>query len=233
MPTTFPGDWWVFDTGPQSAAYNMALDEALLESATTHARAVLRFYGWTEPAATFGYFQHYAEVATWTELRPLVRRPTGGGLVPHVRDWTYSVAVPPGHPWYEHSAVESYRRLHDWVRRALARVGVTTELAPCCDPAGPGQCFIGAEKFDLIAGRIKVAGAAQRRNKLGLLIQGSVQPRPEWPAREAWEDSMPAAGSLPGLAETFTKTSLPEALNARAAELAVAKYATAAYTERR
>lgn len=233
MDSGHAADWWVIDTGERAPAFNMALDEALLEAASSHARPVLRFYDWTEPAATFGYFQHYAEVSVWTTLRPLVRRPTGGGLVPHDRDWTYSVAIPPGQPWYEHSAIESYRRLHDWVRRALAIVGVASELAPCCDPSGPGQCFVGAEKFDLIAGRTKVAGAAQRRNKLGLLIQGSVQPRPGWPAREAWQASMLAAGSLPGTAESFSKIDLPPEIGRRAQELVTAKYTTAAHTERR
>ena len=47
-----------------------------------------RFYAWLEPAATFGYFQRFAEVERMTLLRPLLRRPTGGGLVPHAADWT-------------------------------------------------------------------------------------------------------------------------------------------------
>ena len=60
----------------------MALDEALLTHVAGLGRPVLRFYGWTEPAATFGYFQHHAEIAPATRLRPPIRRPTGGGLVP-------------------------------------------------------------------------------------------------------------------------------------------------------
>ncbi len=87
----------------------MALDEALLENASSVGRSILRFYGWTEPAATFGYFQKYADIERWTRLRPLIRRPTGGGLVPHDADWTYSLIVPPAEPWYELSATESYR----------------------------------------------------------------------------------------------------------------------------
>jgi len=173
----------------------MAWDEVLLERVGTVGSPILRTYSWSEPAATFGYFQPYSEVASWTHLRPLIRRPTGGGLVPHDHDWTYCVAIPPSHWWYELKAVESYARVHEWLKLAFAKTGLKTELAPCCDPAGPGQCFIGAEKSDLLCGGRKIAGAAQRRNKLGLLIQGSIQPVPESVKRASWEKALREAGT--------------------------------------
>ena len=183
-------NWFFLNSGKGDAAFNMALDEALLENAGSIASPVLRFYGWTEPAATFGYFQKFAEVAAVTKLRPLIRRPTGGGIVPHAADWTYSFAVPPGDEWYSLKAEESYRRIHDWLRLAFAEMKIETELAPCCKKSWPGQCFLGHEKFDLLWHGQKIAGAAQRRNKLGLLIQGSVQP-PALPlVREVFEAAM-------------------------------------------
>ena len=93
-------NWLLMPSGPCPPAFNMALDEALLESMSRLGRPVLRFYGWTEPAATFGYFQKYADVERATHLRPLIRRPTGGGIVPHDADWTYSLVFPPGHEWH-------------------------------------------------------------------------------------------------------------------------------------
>jgi len=123
--------WLLLDSGPGAADWNMALDEALLEAAPRLGRAVLRFYGWREAAASFGYFQKYAAVEQMTGLRPLVRRPTGGGLVPHAADWTYSLAFPPSHPWHALRAEESYRRVHEWIRDAFARLGIETALAPC------------------------------------------------------------------------------------------------------
>ena len=89
--------WFYLDTGKGESAWNMALDEALLHSVAAIGQPFLRFYGWNEPAATFGYFQKYADIAAWSPLRPLIRRPTGGGLVPHDADWTYSVIIPPSH----------------------------------------------------------------------------------------------------------------------------------------
>jgi lipoate-protein ligase A len=168
----------------------MALDEALLENASRLNAPVLRFYGWTAPAATFGYFQKISEVERATPLRPLIRRPTGGGIVPHDADWTYSAVFPPGHEWHSLKAEESYRRIHDWLRRTFAEMNVATELAPCCKKSLPGQCFVGHEKHDLLWHGKKIAGAAQRRNQLGLLIQGSVQPPPLALAREVFEIAM-------------------------------------------
>jgi len=187
-------NWLLINSGPCPAAFNMALDEALLESVARLGRPGLRFYGWTEPAATFGYFQKYAEVGRATPLRPLVRRPTGGGIVPHDADWTYSLAFPPGHEWHLLKAEASYRRVHEWIQRAFATLNVVTELAPSAKKSGPGQCFVGHEKFDLLWNGKKIAGAAQRRNRLGLLIQGSVQPPPLALARTDWQLAMCDAG---------------------------------------
>src|SRR5665213_1648503 len=109
-------NWLLLNPGKCAAAFNMALDEALLENVVRIGKPVLRFYGWTEPAATFGYFQKFSEVERATQLRPLIRRPTGGGIVPHDADWTYSAVFPPGHEWHSLKAEESYRRIHDWLR---------------------------------------------------------------------------------------------------------------------
>src|SRR5882672_6639797 len=102
--------WYLLQCGPRAAAVNMALDEALLELAPRLNQPILRFYSWDESAASFGYFQKLAEISHATPLRPLVRRPTGGGLVPHDSDWTYSLIFPPSHPWYSLKAVQSYQR---------------------------------------------------------------------------------------------------------------------------
>lgn len=182
--------WYWIQSGPGAPAYNMALDEALLESDPQLARPVLRFYSWGEPAATFGYSQKYSQAAAMTSLRPLVRRPTGGGLVPHGADWTYSLVFPAQHPWHRLKAADSYRRLHEWIGAAFARLDVPASLAPLSQKEIPGQCFAGAEKSDLLWQGRKIAGAAQRRTRAGLLIQGSVQPPPLALERGAWETAL-------------------------------------------
>lgn len=224
--------WDLLRTPPAAAAWNMALDELLMLRAEAVGRPTLRFYSWAEPAATFGYFQRSAEVETWTRLRPLIRRPTGGGLVPHDVDWTYSLAFPPGHWWYESKADLSYQRLHDWVAGAFGRLSVPAVLAPCCEKVLPGQCFSGAEKSDLLFQGRKIAGAAQRRSKQALLIQGSVQPPPEAPARAAWEQAMlDSAGERFGA--RFAEVSLDAATLREVAGLAALKYSGAEHNRKR
>lgn len=183
-------NWKLLESGKCASGFNMAMDEALMELAPDMGVPVLRFYGWTEPAATFGYSQNYTFIEQVTRLRPLIRRPTGGGLVPHDADWTYSLAFPPFHEWYGLKAVESYKRVHEWIRDAFALMNVETSLAPVSRKDAPGQCFIGAEKSDVLWHGHKIAGAAQRRSKQGLLIQGSIQPPPIKLSREAWEKAM-------------------------------------------
>ena len=224
-------NWLLIDSGKCDGAFNMALDEALLEAMPRLQRPVLRFYGWTEAAATFGYFQKYFEVAGATHLRPLIRRPTGGGIVPHAADWTYSAVFPPGHEWHSLKAEASYRRIHDWLRLAFAELNIETELAPCCKKTLPGQCFVGHEKFDLLWHDKKIAGAAQRRNKLGLLIQGSVQP-PVNMARAKFEAAMGLVAEK-HFAVAWTDFAPDAELHQQADALARKKYALPIYHQKR
>lgn len=218
----------LLNSGPGEAAFNMALDEALLEAVARLQKPVLRLYGWTEPAATFGYFQKFTEVERATLLRPLIRRPTGGGIVPHDADWTYSLAFPPGHEWYSLRAEESYRRAHEWIRVAFKKLSVKTEPALACKKSLPGQCFVGHEKFDLLWHGRKIAGAAQRRNKLGLLIQGSLQPPALGLKRTDWERAMAEAGG--GRMEMWTADG---GLLQRAEELVAEKYSQSSFQQKR
>jgi len=222
----------IVNSGAADAAFNMAMDEALLGFASLVGRPVLRFYGWTEAAASFGYFQRYADVAALTSLRPLVRRPTGGGIVPHDNDWTYSLVFPPEHTWHELRAVESYRAVHLWLQAAFARVGVAVEVAAEASKSQVGQCFAGHEQFDVLFHGRKIAGAAQRRTKQGLLIQGSVQPVGVRVSRNAWEKAM--AEVVPVDAGRGRTTYVPdEGVMARAGELVEAKYGREEFNRKR
>ena len=226
-----PRPWFLLSSGPGDPAFNMALDEALLQAMPRLAQPVLRFYSWTEPAASFGYFQRYADVERMTLLRPLVRRPTGGGLVPHDADWTYSLAFPPTDDWYSLTATASYRRVHEWIQAAFTSLEVSTELALACQKSQPGQCFRGHEKFDLLWRGQKIAGAAQRRTRDGLLIQGSVQPPPSL-SKGAWHDAMCDVASAKYGAH-WVRFEPDAALSERAHELARQKYSQAAYNQKR
>ena len=152
--------------------------------------------------------------------------------MPHDRDWTYSVAFPTTHEWYSTAAVESYRRIHDWIRSAFARLDVTVQLAPTAIKAQPGQCFVGCERFDVLWRGRKIAGAAQRRRRDGLLIQGSVQPVDGAMRRAEWEKAMCLVGEAD---RGITWESMPrdKALEERAGELSTFKYSQEAFNRKR
>ena len=223
--------WHLLRCGPRSAAENMAVDEALLEAAGCIATPVLRFYSWSEPAASFGYFQHYAEVLQLTSLRPLVRRPTGGGLVTHDADWTYSLIFPPSAPWYSLKAIESYERVHAWVQAAFERHKISTQLAAASRKELPGQCFAGAEQFDVLWQNRKIAGGAQRRTRDGLLIQGSIQP-PPGVSRPDWESAFCEVASK-SWGIVWVSLQLEPAIERAIQQRAREKFATVEFTERR
>src|SRR5438445_11799221 len=94
----------------------MAMDEALLEIATG---PVIRFYKWDHPALSFGYFGKFAVVATHAAERDLVRRWTGGGIVFHGDDLTYSIVIPVSSGFFAESAKRIYVSLHPALCPAL------------------------------------------------------------------------------------------------------------------
>lgn len=164
------------------AAENMAIDFLLLQRYPRPATPRFRRYAWRAPAFTFGYAQKIAFVRSCLppgEACDLCRRPTGGGLVDHREDWTYAVVIPRGHPLEEVRATQSYRAIHAALAEALQEQDVDAELqavADEADAAGTGVCFQRAEIHDVVHRRTgeKIAGAAQKRNRHGLLFQGSI-----------------------------------------------------------
>ena len=160
------------DPEPNPAPLNMAVDEALLGSATA---PILRFYRWQRPSLSFGYFGRYAGVEEQAAQREIVRRWTGGGIVPHGEDLTYSIVVPAGNPLLARSSPEIYSEVHEAIRRALQSNGIEAALANSPAPRISEACFANPVRADLLSGGRKIAGAAHRRSRLGLLHQGSIQ----------------------------------------------------------
>lgn len=168
------------------AAENMAADFLLLKRYPYSGYARFRHYGWHRPSFTFGYSQRIAYVREQLpagERFDLCRRPTGGGVVDHREDWTYALVLPRGHTLADAPAPVSYREIHAAITRALVTLGVPAELKRSCDAdegeaceKGPTVCFERPERYDVVRtddGR-KIAGAAQKRTKDGLLCQGSI-----------------------------------------------------------
>lgn len=161
------------------AAAQMGLDEAVLTRAPA-ASVVLRFYDWAGPALTFGYSQPWSVAAGAAREKGIppgevVRRATGGGLVFHDGDLTFSLCF----PWPRISPpAEIYERIHRAVLAGLLQAGVEARL--WVPEPGPrprrALCFSGPEPFDLVDpdGRKLLGGALRRRLGRGL-YQGSLR----------------------------------------------------------
>jgi lipoate-protein ligase A len=205
-------------------AWNMAVDQAWLELAEA---PVLRVYGWTQPTVSVGYAQSLPKLRDALPGWPVVRRWTGGGVVLHQEDYTYSVIVPAHEAWSQTPAVESYRRIHGSLAEALSQAGFSgCRLAEKEDVVDAPFCFVAPAVHDVIRGPVKVAGAGQRRGRLGLLHQGSVQQVrltaefwTGWAARLAYR--------------VVLVEGLPPAVAARAQELCVLRYSLPGWLEER
>jgi lipoate-protein ligase A len=141
----------------------------------------VRFYGWDRPSETIGYVQKPEAVPESGEYEVL-KRPTGGGIVYHDNEFTYSVIVPAAHWISELDRIESYHVIHRAIVRALARIGLACLLSDTKDTTSDRatmRCFTTPTKYDVLAltgggAPRKVAGAAQRRTREGILHQGSI-----------------------------------------------------------
>ena len=125
---------------PAPGAWNMAVDEALLEAAAAERQCTLRIYQWAEPTLSLGYFQAYADRNQHEASRrcPAVRRASGGGAILHDIDVTYSLAVPDHHPLAT-NRLRTYQAIHDTLIEALSQWGIDAALfaqpADVCSPA--------------------------------------------------------------------------------------------------
>jgi lipoate-protein ligase A len=210
------------DREPKPAALNMAVDEAILAEART---PVLRFYRWRRPALSFGYFGCYAEVAEQSDGRDIVRRWTGGGVVPHGDDLTYSVIIPNTHSFFLRSSLEVYAAVHEAIRGALAANNIAATLANHAAAKISDDCFANPVRADVLSGERKIAGAAHRRARAGLLHQGSIQ-RPD--LADGFRENFARI-----LCDCFEWKTLETATLERAAHIALTKYATTAWLTRR
>jgi len=212
----------VYHDAARSAAMNMAIDEALLEMANNPS---IRFYRWHSPALSFGYFGRFADVVDYAAQRDLVRRWTGGGIVLHGDDLTYSVIIPARDSLFVHSSISIYTSVHSAIRNALVASGERAQMAPNESPRVSESCFANPVRADVMVNGRKVAGAAQRRTRAGLLHQGSIQQvdlGKDFTKRFAQE-----------LSGKWTARNLDQTIFNRAQEIGQQKYANQAWLRRR
>jgi lipoate-protein ligase A len=227
--------------------HNMATDEALLQTATTGI-ASLRFYGWSEPTVSLGYFQPESVRREDLQIAPLpfVRRPSGGATLVHHHELTYCLALPPG-PWQR--GEPWLTRMHRIIAAALLDFGVRTQIheGQTQHHESSFLCFRQFTPGDLLIDSAKVVGSAQRKRRGALLQHGAIllARSPHTPTlpgiRELTEVALTASLTMDAVIHSFgnlLKAHLAEdsltALERRvSAETCVARYCLGSWNRRR
>lgn len=174
----------VYPTSTDSGINNMATDWWLFENAES---PLFRHYKWKINETSFGYGQdwEWVEKVTSLSVNQLIRRPTGGGIVKHGKDWTYCLVIPKNHKSFTISPLDFYKYVHQSIGKALKKQEIITNLQPCPAVKGrviPGDCFEEPVGWDLMDfhTNVKIAGAAMKRSRKGLLLQGTIFVNNEW-----------------------------------------------------
>lgn len=227
----------------------MAADETLVQSAARGV-ASLRFYGWSEPTVSLGYFQPSAVRLLDSVLISLawVRRPSGGATLVHHHELTYCLAMPPGPPW---QGGESWMpRMHRVIARALGdlgRAGSLESVQVATTRHDNALCFHQFTPGDLLSAGKKVVGSAQRKYRQALMQHGSILL-----CQSDFTPSLPGIRELTGITLTATQIALAtadafrretgwrleaepwtDAERANIQELAKEKYGAAEWNEKR
>lgn len=237
---------------PAAGDWNMAVDEVLLQRAAGGGGCVWRFYQWSWPTLSLGYFQDLADREQHPASHdcPVVRRASGGGAIVHDHELTYSFVVPS-----DHAPGFGRRRLYDVVHESLIETlggfGIEATLfdaeteKPAC--GCPFLCFQRRSPGDVIVQGHKIGGSAQRRLGGAVLQHGSVlldrsRSAAELPGLKQFADCEITSRSLAdawrerierGLGLVFTADKLKADELAGAERMAAEKYGWAAWTESR
>jgi lipoate-protein ligase A len=234
-------------------AWNMALDEALLETAAATGQPTLRFYEWQEPTLSLGYFQSVADRRQHSASLdcPLVRRASGGGAILHDRELTYSITLP-----QPTAAAALYDACHETLIAALSELGVAASMvrqsASCKSDDSqtvpePFLCFQRRTCSDIVCEEAKIVGSAQRRRRGAVLQHGSILLArstfaPELPGIKDVAGIETAADELiarwtPRLAArlglSFRESGLSASEHSRSEALSLGRFASTGHLERR
>ena len=178
----------IVDSGICSASEQMQKDCDLIARLDTLSRPILRLYSWQKKSITYGHFidvNQYVDVDEAANLGfDIAKRPTGGGLLFHYYDFSFTIAVPSHHPLYSVSVLESYRLINSalFKQDTLCQVDVSSFRQ---------LCMASPTKYDQLYEGKKVGGSAQRRTSSGFVHQCSIFLQvPNWQeVQKVWKGS--------------------------------------------
>jgi len=183
--STLTNEWTVLNTGVSAADENMQIDTKLLEELNENSCPTLHLYDWKGDCATYGYFVdpfHFlSKDGVERKGLHLARRPTGGGIIFHVWDLAFSVAVPAHSKYFSQNTLDNYGFVNNAVLKAAKEFLQTSDeltIIPqdfsAKDVSCKRFCMAQPTKYDVILHGKKIAGAAQRKTKQGFLHQGTI-----------------------------------------------------------
>lgn len=181
-PDTQPSTWRLILDPPAPGAWNMAVDEAILNTARQgNVPPTLRLYAWNPACLSLGYAQPISDV---DEKRleefgwDMVRRPTGGRAILHTDELTYSVCGPEHEPVLSGDILSSYKRLSAAILAALEHIGVGVQALPQeknpVSKTPEPVCFEIPSNYEITANGKKLVGSAQARRQGGVLQHGTL-----------------------------------------------------------
>ncbi|MGR3302438.1 MAG: lipoate--protein ligase family protein [Candidatus Scalindua sp.] len=206
-------NWRLLFTPDVDPYMNMAIDEALTKKCidSEDRPTAIRFYTWKEASCSIGYFQKMKDVLKTPNNKriPVVRRPTGGGIVYHGNDITFSIIKRRIQSNRQDDITSFYKLIGESLLRGLERLGFTcTFYLPEEESHRSAQegkslnnrlsqqsfCSVTPAKYDIMLAGSKVAGYAARRSQGTVLCQGYLDVHKRW--NEQYKDSREKAGHL-------------------------------------
>ncbi|SFL67940.1 lipoate--protein ligase family protein [Salibacterium qingdaonense] len=179
--------WYFIDSGSCPPAWNMAMDEMLMQwHSEGKIPPVVRFYGWNPATLSVGYFQKVHKDIDFDAVQKhglgFVRRPTGGRGVLHDKELTYSVIVSEDHPQMPETVTEAYRVISEGILEGFRKLGLhaefsiprTKEEEESLKNPRSAVCFDAPSWYELVVEGRKIAGSAQTRQKGVILQHGSI-----------------------------------------------------------
>ncbi len=222
MKTESNNNWRLLFTPDVDAYMNMAIDEALTRKCidSEDRPATIRFYTWKETSCSIGYFQKIENVfkAPNNKRIPVVRRPTGGGIVYHGNDITFSIVKRRTQSSRQENMTSFYKLIGESLLRGLELLGFTCtfyqpeeeshRLEPKRKPLNSflsqqSFCSVTPARYDIMINGSKVAGYAARKSQEAVLCQGYLDVHKRW--KEQYNDSREKAINLlfDNLADSF------------------------------
>lgn len=163
--------WRLLPFEQRSAAWNMAIDEAVLTARIAEkASNTLRLYSWRPSAVTIGRNQTVEDWVYLDNARELgvdvVRRPSGGGTVYHdcEGEVTYSVTANTGSLGSTSDITAVYQKIYEAVTDALRLLGVPADFSSGDAKNCP----------NLTVGGKKISGSSQTLSRGYVLQHGTL-----------------------------------------------------------